>query len=106
MALLGKNRHDGVMGIQRRHFNSMQPKGFPQQVADTVLGGLEQAANLLEAMASSWPTAALHSTSRRHPAAEIKCRTTRRARIAHGCGIGKKNVANRHRGLGSPRGTT
>jgi serine/threonine protein kinase HipA of HipAB toxin-antitoxin module len=81
MALLGKNRHYGVQGIQRRHFNStaqhvgyadsaepiiqgilaqtpqvitqvssMLPEGFSQQVADTVLGGLEQAAKALEAM--------------------------------------------------------
>ncbi|WP_353171939.1 type II toxin-antitoxin system HipA family toxin [Paracandidimonas soli] len=82
MALLGKNRHYEMHGIQRRHFNSTAkkvgyastaepiiedilartpaaiaqvqaelPRGFSQRVADTILGGVEQAAAVLERMA-------------------------------------------------------
>jgi serine/threonine-protein kinase HipA len=78
MALLGKNRHYEMFGIQRRHFDStaqkvgygpsaepviedihartpaaidsvqaVLPPGFSTRVADTVLGGLEQAAAAL-----------------------------------------------------------
>ncbi|WP_251865226.1 type II toxin-antitoxin system HipA family toxin [Achromobacter sp. Marseille-Q4962] len=81
MALLGKNRHYEMHGIQRRHFNSTAqqvgygptaeplieeilartpaaiaearadlPPGFSPRVADTVLGGLEQAAAALGGM--------------------------------------------------------
>jgi len=81
MALLGKNRHYEMHGIQRRHFNSTAqqvgygptaeplieeilartpaaiaearadlPPGFSPRVADTVLGGLEQAAAALGRM--------------------------------------------------------
>jgi len=80
MALLGKNRHYEMFGVQRRHFNSTAqkvgygpsaeaviqdilartpgaiaavqaglPPGFSARVADTVLGGLAQAATALEA---------------------------------------------------------
>lgn len=79
MALLGKNRHYEMFGIQRRHFDSTAqkvgyglsaepviedilartpaaiaavqaalPPGFSARVADTVLGGLAQAAAVLE----------------------------------------------------------
>jgi len=79
MALLGKNRHYEMFGIQRRHFDSTAqkvgyglsaepviddilartpaaiaavqatlPPGFSARVADTVLGGLAQAAAALE----------------------------------------------------------
>ncbi|MFC3339176.1 type II toxin-antitoxin system HipA family toxin [Paracandidimonas soli] len=82
MALLGKNRHYEMHGIQRRHFNSTAkkvgyastaepiiedilartpaaiaqvqaelPRGFSQRVADAILGGVEQAAAVLERMA-------------------------------------------------------
>jgi len=81
MALLGKNRHYEMHGIQRRHFNSTArkvgygptaepiieallartpeaisevraelPQDFSPRVADTVLGGLEQAAKVLGGM--------------------------------------------------------
>lgn len=79
MALLGKNRHDAIHDVQRRHFNSTAkkvgyadnvdalldeligrtpavvadlqaqlPKGFSQEVADKVFGGLLEAANALD----------------------------------------------------------
>lgn len=82
MALLGKNRHYDMHGIQRRHFNSTArkvgygstaepiieellartpaaiaevqadlPKDFSPRVAESILGGLEQAAATLGAMA-------------------------------------------------------
>lgn len=82
MALLGKNRHYDMHGIQRRHFNSTArkvgygstaepiieellartpaaiaevqaalPKDFSPRVAESILGGLEQAAVTLGAMA-------------------------------------------------------
>ncbi|MNW05468.1 hypothetical protein D3C71_2017190 [compost metagenome] len=82
MALLGKNRHYEMHGIQRRHFSSTArkagyaptaepiveeilartpaviaelradlPRDFSPRVADAVLGGLEQAAAALAAMA-------------------------------------------------------
>ncbi|KDB64625.1 HipA-like protein [Bordetella bronchiseptica B18-5 (C3)] len=81
MALIGKNRHYEMHGIQRRHFNSTAqkvgygptaepiiedllartpaiiaavqadlPQDFSQRVADSVLGGLAQAAKSLGAM--------------------------------------------------------
>jgi serine/threonine-protein kinase HipA len=81
MALLGKNRHYDMHGIQRRHFNSTArkvgygstaepiieellartpaaiaevqadlPKDFSQRVAESILGGLQQAATALGAM--------------------------------------------------------
>lgn len=81
MALLGKNRHYRMYGIQRRHFNSTAlklgygpnaepiienilartpaviaeveaelPAGFSAPVAESILGGLRQAANTLEGM--------------------------------------------------------
>ena len=81
MAVTGKNRHYLVKDIQRRHFNAMAqaclgtdaepliadllartpgviermyaklPAGFPQRVAESVLQGLQDAAQRLEAMA-------------------------------------------------------
>jgi serine/threonine-protein kinase HipA len=81
MALLGKNRHYDMHGIQRRHFNSTArkvgygstaepiieellartpaaiaevqadlPKDFSPRVAESILGGLQQAATALGAM--------------------------------------------------------
>ncbi|CFP56810.1 HipA-like protein [Bordetella pertussis] len=81
MALIGKNRHYEMHGIQRRHFNSTAqkvgygptaepiiedllartpaiiaavqadlPQDFSPRVADSVLGGLAQAAKSLGAM--------------------------------------------------------
>ncbi|WP_306846760.1 type II toxin-antitoxin system HipA family toxin [Luteibacter jiangsuensis] len=81
MALLGKNRHYEMHGIQRRHFNSTAqevgfgstaepiieellartpaaiaevqadlPRDFSPRVAESILGGLEQAATALGAM--------------------------------------------------------
>ncbi|MDX3895746.1 type II toxin-antitoxin system HipA family toxin [Pusillimonas sp.] len=82
MALIGKNRHYEMHGIQRRHFNSTArkvgyaptaepiieellartpgaiaevqadlPQDFSQRVADSILGGLAQAAKVLGGMA-------------------------------------------------------
>ena len=82
MALIGKNRHYEMHGIQRRHFNSTArkvgyaptaesiieeilartpgaiaevqadlPQDFSQRVADSILGGLAQAAKALGGMA-------------------------------------------------------
>lgn len=83
MALLGKNRHYEMHGIQRRHFDSTArkvgygptagpiieeilsrtpaaiaeahaalPRDFSPRVADTILGGLQRAADALAAMVS------------------------------------------------------